>query len=359
MVLAALFFIPAMVKINSILPRTRQFSVYEMDTIVTVNTRAAKAEKLESSLKIRIGMTARAIDRFDPESTVGQANAMPRKSVRLHQFGSLDASADEAKWYDTIKQLQADSGGALDCTLGQLSNLWNFGGNAPKVPDKAEIQKLLNAKRGFEVNLPTQTDGNDYGSIFVEDGGTLDLGAVGKGITCDVLAQYLRGWTAYHKVARAVISVGGSILLYGGGAFNVGIRTPNATAADTFATLTMPAGFVSTSGSYERYFDLDGVRYHHILDPKTGYPVQNGLVSVTVIADSGLLSDALSTACFVLGYERSKPLLEKYNAKAVFANEQHVWVYPQNLPYPSRVSADLGGGVTLELTDLRYSLAED
>ncbi len=87
---------------------------------------------------------------------------------------------------------------------------------------------------------------------------------------------------------------------------------------DTFASVKVGPVSISTSGNYEKYFEENGVRYHHIFDPKTGYPSDSGLVSVTVFSDSGLLSDALSTVAFVLGYEKSLPILKEYSAEAVF-----------------------------------------
>ena len=161
--------------------------------------------------------------------------------------------------------------------------------------------------------------------IKIPLGTVLDLGSVGKGIACDEV----RGVLENSKIKRAVVSVGGSILLYGEGEkFTIGIRDPfSESSTESFAVLTLPATCVSTSGSYERYFDRDGVRYHHILDPKTGYPAESGLVSVTVVCSDGFMSDALSTACFVLGYEKSLPLLEKYGAQAVFVfNDRSVRV---------------------------------
>ena len=105
-------------------------------------------------------------------------------------------------------------------------------------------------------------------------------------------------------------------------AWSVAVRDPNGDGS--LGSVTLAEGFVSTSGSYEKYFEQDGVLYHHLLDPKTGYPAESGLVSVTVVAKSGVLSDALSTACFVLGREDGMKLLEESMPK-VFSSirQQH------------------------------------
>ena len=135
----------------------------------------------------------------------------------------------------------------------------------------------------------------------------LDLGSVGKGAACDAAVA------AYKEagVDRAVVAVGGSVGVWGekpfGQLWNIAVRDPD--SEGSLGTLSVPSGFLSTSGSYEKQFEEDGVTYHHILDPKTGYPAESGLVGVTIWSDSGVLSDALSTACFVLGMEESLPLL--------------------------------------------------
>ena len=122
-------------------------------------------------------------------------------------------------------------------------------------------------------------------------------------------------------MSSGVVSVGGSLLLLGSRERTIAIRDPFGEVNDSFATLRLRDCFVSTSGSYEKYFDRDGVRYHHILDPTTGYPADAGLCSVTVVCGEGLLSDALSTACFVLGIDASLPVLERYGAEAVFVGQ--------------------------------------
>lgn len=203
------------------------------------------------------------------------------------------------------------SGGAFDCTLGAVSGLWNFGHEDCRVPAEDEIAAAMKYA-GYEklaLNDGVLTCGEDQ---------TVDFGAVGKGYACDVIKEYLDA----SGIQNAVISVGGSLLFYGekNAGWTVGIKDPFGSGKNIF-TFILRQGFVSTSGSYERCFENDGILYHHILSPDSGYPARTGLVSVTVAAESGALSDALSTACFVLGEEKGKELLERYSASGVFIRE--------------------------------------
>lgn len=158
----------------------------------------------------------------------------------------------------------------------------------------------------------------------------LDLGAIGKGAACDAALECYR----QSDVKAAVVAVGGSVGLYGtkpdGQAWRVSVRDP--ADAGGLGVLDLPGGFVSTSGSYEKFFEQDGKTYCHLLDPRTGFPAESGLASVTVWCPPdmeagypGALSDGLATACFVLGLEDSIPLLEQYGAQALFVDEEG-WV---------------------------------
>lgn len=219
------------------------------------------------------------------------------------------------------------TGGALDYTLRPISSLWQIENAHPDtfdIPDEASIAACLEQVGYDKVNLQKTEDG--YTVTVLQDEMELWLGSVGKGYALDVLKQVL---DSFH-VQGSVIHVGGSVLVYGSKEDNspwrVGIRNPQGTIDDFFGYLEYPAGTticVSTSGDYEKYIEKDGVRYHHIFNAKTGYPAESGLSSVTVVCKNGLYSDALSTACFVLGYEKSLPLLEQFQAEAVFINHDN------------------------------------
>ena len=214
----------------------------------------------------------------------------------------------------TVRQcepISAATDGAFDLTIGDVSALWDFGGEHERLPAQSEIEKAL--KTVDYTSLAADGD-----TVTVNDGQSLDLGAVGKGLACDWVKDALQK----SGIKGGVVSVGGSIVAFGsrnraGEPWRVAIKHPRNDNA-LLGTILLKEGFVSTSGDYEKFFEQDGKRYFHILDARTGYPAQSELCSVTVVCDNGLLSDALSTACFLLGEEDSKALLKTYDAAAVF-----------------------------------------
>lgn len=211
-----------------------------------------------------------------------------------------------------------DSDGALDITIRPLANLWGIEdatADTFSIPDFQDIVDMV-PEIGYE-NI-TLTNG---GVILNKDDMLLDFGATGKGYALDVIREeYIK-----DKVDGAIITIGGSVLVYGekynGKDWNIGIRDPFGEEGDMIGYLSFASGTnmcISTSGDYEKYIEKDGIKYHHIFDRVTGYPASAGLASVTVVCENGLASDGLSTACFVMGYDSSLPLLEKYKAEAVF-----------------------------------------
>lgn len=215
------------------------------------------------------------------------------------------------------------SGGAFDITIAPLSQLWDFDSGRKIVPEDTLIGQLLAAVDYSRVLL------SDGKAALKQKNTAVDLGAVGKGAACDVAVKTYE----QRGISRGIVAVGGSVGIYGdkagGGKWKVAVRDPESTAS--LGELALDGGsFVSTSGSYEKSFEQDGALYHHILDPHTGYPAESGLLSVTVVAQSGALSDALSTACFVTDLNRALLLLSEYSeqgAEAVFVTtDREVYV---------------------------------
>lgn len=217
---------------------------------------------------------------------------------------------------NTCNTLSADTDGAFDITIGNVSSLWGFGTEKQKLPKESEIKKALKTVDYKKLQV-------SGGKITSANRQKVDLGAVGKGYACDMVKAYLE---KNSDVKGAVISVGGSILAYGkrnalSSKWRIAIKDPR-DENSFLGTIKLKEGFVSTSGDYEKYFEKNGKRYHHILDARTGCPADSGLISVTIVSDSGLLSDALSTACFILGKEDGMALADKYGASAVFVDSE-------------------------------------
>jgi len=235
---------------------------------------------------------------------------------RLNSGGKDGLELDPRTWrvLRVCRSVSRNSHGAFDPTIGPVSRLWDFDG-VPRLPAEDELDAALEKVDYHALSLPVE-----YEAVLAE-GRSLDLGAVGKGAACDAV---LESWKQ-NGVSRGVVAVGGSVGVYGkkpfGKAWAIAVRDP--AGEGSLGRLAVREGFVSTSGSYEKCFTEDGKTYHHLLDPSTGYPAESGLVSVTVKSEGGALSDALSTACFVLGPEKSLPLLERFNAEAIFITAEN------------------------------------
>ena len=229
--------------------------------------------------------------------------------------------SDELSGYlKRLLKIAEDSDGAFDPTIGKLIRLWDIGGENQKIPEEAEIKNVLKDSGYQKIFL----DGN---TVHMEEGCALDLGATGKGIGCDLILKELE---TKKDVIAALMNLGGSsVMTYGskpdGSSWNVAVTDPRAENEDDYLGVVALNGteFLSTSGDYEKYFIENAVRYHHIMDPSTGYPAESGVTGVTVVCDSGLEADALSTACFVLGVEKGTQLLKAYGADGLFVDEDH------------------------------------
>lgn len=271
------------------------------DTVVTI-TAYASQETVDAALSICADYEA-ILSKTIEGSDVWKLNHAEGASVEVHP--------ETAELLQLAVEIGEKSGGAFDVTIAPVSSLWDFTADNPAVPDPDAL--ALAASRV------------DYGNIIIDgctvtllNGAEIDLGGIAKGYIADRVAEYLNA----QAVTGACINMGGNVVTIGtkpdGGLWTVGIRDPNGTPEQSAEVLKIGGAAVVTSGNYERCFELDGVRYHHILDPETGMPVSNGLASVTIIGTRSDLCDALSTACFVLGEEESRAILDRYGVRAIF-----------------------------------------
>lgn len=248
------------------------------------------------------------------------------------EAGNADGSPvspELARLLERCGEVSERSGGAFDITMGPVIQLWNIDewaqnaasdGNTGFVPpDSGAVKEALGRCGADRLRLETDGTGS---RLYLQEGMMLDLGAVGKGVALDRIKELL---AQKPEVTGAVISVGGSVLTYGkkpdGSSFRVGIADPRDTASYIGVLELDGQWCVSTSGDYERYVEYDGVRYHHIIDPATGYPADSGAAGVTVLSRDGFLSDALSTACFILGKEKGMALAAEYDAEVLFVEK--------------------------------------
>ncbi len=199
------------------------------------------------------------------------------------------------------------SHGRFNPALGELIKLWGINTDHAKVPTQNELDESL--KKIDFTKLELSTDGEKKFACIL-DSISLDLGGIAKGYACDKIVSILKE----KKVKQALIDLGGNIYVYGkksdGRDWTVGVKNPLSSNMSTALGISMDEGTVVTSGTYERFFETDGKKYHHILDTKTGMPMENNLASVTIVCRDSILADALSTTIFALGKDEGLVFLE-------------------------------------------------
>ena len=207
------------------------------------------------------------------------------------------------------------SDGAFDPTVGPLVKLWGIGSDAAKIPQEEEIHQALDLVDYSNLEL----DFNAGTGFLKKAGMMVDLGAIAKGYAADEVVKILEK----AQITGAIVDLGGNVFAYGvkEGAmpWRIGVQNPLESRGSYLGVLELVNKTIVTSGVYERFFEADGRRYHHILSTRDGYPVNNALISVTIIADRSIDGDGLSTSIFAMGYEAGCALVESLsNVYAIF-----------------------------------------
>ena len=274
---------------------------FACDTVVTIRA-YAEQKTVDDAMRL-VRDYERVLSKTIENSDVYKLNHAEGKPVEVNP--------ETAELLRLAVEVSKNSSGAFDVTIAPLSALWDFTAEQPSLPDAAALS-VAAAHVDYRNIL---IEGN---TVTLRNGAEIDLGGIAKGYIADRVAAFLKDQCVRH----ACINMGGNVVVFGGkpdGSFwSIGVRDPNGSPEQSEEVLSLSDGAIVTSGNYERFFELDGVRYHHILDPKTGMPIDNGVASVTIIGDCSALADALSTACFVLGPENSEELLSVYQVRAIF-----------------------------------------
>ena len=212
------------------------------------------------------------------------------------------------------------SNGLFDISVGPLVKLWNIGLEGAKVPTQEEINEKLPLIGYNDIEL-NETDKTVY---LKRKGMMIDLGGIAKGYTADVISEML----TEEGVNSAIIDLGGNVFTHGkktnGDDWTVGIQNPYADRGGLIGTLTTSNKSIVTSGVYERYLEENGVKYHHILSPKTGYPYDNELLGITIVSDKSVDGDALSTSVFAMGVEEGMNFVNSIDGiDAIFITKEN------------------------------------
>lgn len=262
---------------------------FRMDTWISQEWYGELAEETCEEIDSALAEMEKQVSLYVEESDISRINAAAgREYVRVSEdvFYLIKGSLAVCKEYN----------GRFDISVAPLSILWDVTSSEPHIPSDDDIVAAKSIVDYRKVLL----DEDSCSVMLTDEEMMLDLGGAAKGWAADNVRKI-----AEKNNVSGFISIGGNMLVIGkkpnGSDFIVGIRDPRGTSNDYFATLDMEGYTMATTGDYERFFEQDGVRYHHVIDPFTGYPADSGLISVTVISKDGLLADCLSTAVFLEG----------------------------------------------------------
>ena len=251
------------------------------------------------------------------------ATAEDSDIARLNRDGTAELQPQTADLLQQALDCATRTGGAFDPTVYPLVCLWGFPSGKYHVPTEAELAGALAHTGPQHLQL-------DGAAAALDAGCSVDLGGIAKGYA----AGRVRAILQEAGVTSAIVSLGGNVAAVGkkpdGSAWTVGLQDPDRPES-YFGTVSIEAACVVTSGAYQRYFEENGVRYHHILDPYTGCPAESGVKSVSVIAQDDTLADALSTALFVMGLDAGAEFQKSSGLafEAVFVTDDNtVWITP-------------------------------
>lgn len=274
--------------------------VFAMDTYMTVT---AYGDNADEAVKKSI----EEIHRLDDLLSTGKEDS---EITQLNQKGRENVTKDTEILLERSLELWQDTDGIFEIGIYPLMEAWGFTKKEYHVPSQEVLDELLPLADSSQILL----DSEDSTVEFLKDGMEIDLGGIAKGYTSQRIMEIFEE----NQISSGMVSLGGNVQVKGrktdGSLWKVAIQSPDE-KDENLGILQAEDCAVITSGGYQRYFEEDGVTYHHILDPSTGYPAQSGLVSVTIVSKDGVAADGLSTSLFVMGEEKAIDYWRKHKDK--------------------------------------------
>ena len=275
----------------------REYSrqLFAMDTVMSFTAYGPHGEEA-------VEAAVQEVERLDELLSTGKEES---EISRINQSGTGELSEDTEKILSEGLEIGKKTDGLFDVTIYPLMQLWGFPTGNYHVPTEEELKETLALVDASEVTM----DGKE---VVLGEHQKIDLGGIAKGYTSGRVMDIFRE----YGVTSAMVSLGGNVQTLGkkpdGSMWQVGIQNPDNVQGDLLGAVAVQDQAVITSGGYERYFEENGQTYIHILDPRTGYPAESGLASVSVISANGMLADALSTSLYIMGLEKATEYWRNY-----------------------------------------------
>lgn len=264
--------------------------LFAMDTYMTLTAYGEHAQEA-------VDKAAERVEALDALLSTGNENS---EIYQLNQNGEATLSEEGGYLVERALELYKKTEGAFDIAIYPVMQAWGFPTQDYHVPDDDTLKEKLALADASKVNYDKDT----RKIFFDQDGMEIDLGGIAKGYTSSKIMQIYQDC----GVTSGLVNLGGNVQALGGktdgSKWRVAIQSPDDTE-EYLGILEIEDQAVITSGGYERYFEKDGVTYHHIIDPAIGYPADSGLISVTIVSDDGTLADGLSTSLFIMGEEKA------------------------------------------------------
>ena len=303
--------------------RSVQKAFPAMGTVNTVSIEGEDALAIAERIKARILLLDRLWSVFRKDSEITLLNERGGQGMTL-------VSADTLRILKECVSLAAETNGAFDVTAGALTALWRHETRKGRLPKDERVRERMETCGADRIAFDTD------GAVMLAAGQSVDLGGIAKGYAIDRAREIVKE----AGTENALLNFGGSVCTIGS-AVGIGIQNPFRPTGEPMGTVRLSNRCAVTSGSYERFSTVRGKRYHHIIDPRTGYPSESGLVSVTLIGENATALDALATGVFILGVDEALPILKTRGIDAIFVKTDGKVLMTEGLHDTFQLRADV------------------